>query len=79
MLKFSRNSLIAFDFEDGLNFDGETGPYLQYSAVRARNILQKYRQAYGGGAGEAAASWQPLLEMPPGEIPGDAGSCSRRC
>ncbi len=71
MLKFSRNALIVFDFEDCLNFDGETGPYLQYSAVRARNILQKYRQVYGGGEGEAAAPWAALLEAPPQEIPGD--------
>lgn len=71
MLKFSRNALIVFDFEDCLNFDGETGPYLQYSAVRARNILQRYRQAYGGGEDGTAAAWQPLLEAAPQEIPGD--------
>lgn len=71
MLKFSRNALIVFDFEDCLNFDGETGPYLQYSAVRARNILQKYRQAYGGREGDPRAAWAPLLDAPPGEIPGD--------
>jgi arginyl-tRNA synthetase len=41
MLKFTRNSLIAFDFAEALSFEGETGPYVQYSAVRARNILRK--------------------------------------
>ncbi|MGH9639128.1 MAG: arginine--tRNA ligase, partial [Bryobacteraceae bacterium] len=37
MLKFTRNSVIAFDFKDALSFEGETGPYIQYAAVRARN------------------------------------------
>ncbi len=41
MLKFTRNSVIAFDFADALSFEGETGPYVQYAAVRARNILRK--------------------------------------
>ncbi len=41
MLKFTRNTLIAFDFRDALSFEGETGPYVQYSAVRAANILRK--------------------------------------
>ena len=41
MLKFTRNSLIAFDFKEALSFEGETGPYVQYAAVRARNILRK--------------------------------------
>ncbi len=41
MLKFTRNSLIAFDLGEALSFEGETGPYVQYAAVRARNILRK--------------------------------------
>jgi arginyl-tRNA synthetase len=41
MLKYTRNTLIAFDFRDALSFEGETGPYVQYSAVRAINILRK--------------------------------------
>jgi arginyl-tRNA synthetase len=41
MLKFTRNSVIAFDFQEALGFEGETGPYVQYAAVRARNILRK--------------------------------------
>lgn len=41
MLKFTRNTLIAFDFREALSFEGETGPYVQYSAVRAANILRK--------------------------------------
>ena len=41
MLKFTRNSVIAFDLGEALSFEGETGPYVQYAAVRARNILRK--------------------------------------
>ena len=41
LLKFTRTAIISFDFKEALNFDGETGPYLQYAAVRAGNILRK--------------------------------------
>lgn len=41
MLKFTRNSVIAFDFKDALSFEGETGPYCQYAVVRAANIFRK--------------------------------------
>ncbi len=41
MLKFTRNTVIAFDFGEALSFVGETGPYLQYSALRARKITVK--------------------------------------
>ena len=41
LLKFTRNTVIAFDFQEALSFEGETGPYAQYAAVRARNILKK--------------------------------------
>jgi arginyl-tRNA synthetase len=41
MLKYTRNSVIAFDFKDALSFEGETGPYIQYAVVRAKNIFRK--------------------------------------
>jgi arginyl-tRNA synthetase len=41
MLRFNRNTIIAFDFKDALSFEGETGPYVQYAAVRAANIFRK--------------------------------------
>src|SRR5262249_58828294 len=41
LLKFGRNKIIAFDFDEALNFEGDTGPYLQYSLVRADNIFRK--------------------------------------
>jgi arginyl-tRNA synthetase len=46
LLKFSRRIIIAFDFKEALAFEGETGPYLQYSVVRARNIFRKYRDLH---------------------------------
>ncbi|HUK87679.1 MAG TPA: arginine--tRNA ligase [Terriglobales bacterium] len=41
MLKFTKGSLIAFDFKEALSFEGETGPYCQYAVVRASNIFRK--------------------------------------
>ncbi len=41
MLRFTRNTIIAFDYQDALAFDGETGPYAQYAAVRAANIFRR--------------------------------------
>jgi arginyl-tRNA synthetase len=41
MLKYTKNSVIAFDFKSALAFEGETGPYLQYTAVRLGKIFQK--------------------------------------
>jgi arginyl-tRNA synthetase len=41
MLKFTKHSVIAFDFKEALSFEGETGPYCQYAIVRASNIFRK--------------------------------------
>jgi len=41
LLKFTRNSVIAFDLQEALSFTGETGPYVQYAAVRAGKILRE--------------------------------------
>jgi arginyl-tRNA synthetase len=56
MLKYTRNSVIAFDFAEALSFEGETGPYVQYAAVRARNILRKL-----GERGEALPDFRAEL------------------
>jgi arginyl-tRNA synthetase len=45
LLKFTRNTVIAFDLQEALSFVGETGPYVQYTAVRARKILLKYQES----------------------------------
>jgi len=41
MLKYTKPSVIAFDFKDALSFEGETGPYAQYAVVRATSIFRK--------------------------------------
>ena len=47
MVKFSRGKVIAFDIDEALSFEGESGPYLQYAAVRANNILAKLKEREG--------------------------------
>ncbi|HOQ61234.1 MAG TPA: DALR anticodon-binding domain-containing protein, partial [Vicinamibacterales bacterium] len=47
MVRFSRGKVIAFDIDEALSFEGESGPYLQYSVVRAANIFQKLRERDG--------------------------------
>lgn len=44
LLKFTRNTVIAFDFQEALSFEGETGPYVQYAAVRAQRILGRLEE-----------------------------------
>jgi arginyl-tRNA synthetase len=60
MLKFTKQSVIAFDFKDALSFEGDTGPYAQYAVVRASNIFRKGGldpEAFcNSGAGGDAAS-----------------------
>jgi arginyl-tRNA synthetase len=54
LLKFTRNTIIAFDFEDALSAEGETGPYCQYAIVRIRGIRRK------GISGEVEALAPPV-------------------
>jgi arginyl-tRNA synthetase len=49
MARQSRNRVLAFDFDEALAFEGDTGPYLQYSAVRARKIFDKLAVRRGEG------------------------------
>jgi arginyl-tRNA synthetase len=51
LLRFTRTTVIAFDFNDALSFEGETGPYAQYAVVRVNGILRKAAEA---GATDAA-------------------------
>jgi arginyl-tRNA synthetase len=48
LLKFTRNTIIAFDFADALSFEGETGPYCQYAVVRIRGIRRKGEEVETG-------------------------------
>ena len=58
MLRQGRNRVLAFDFDEALAFEGDTGPYLQYSAVRSRKIFEKLAAAglAGTAAGDAEAA-----------------------
>lgn len=47
MVKFSRGKVIVFDIDEALSFEGESGPYLQYAAVRANNIFNKLKEREG--------------------------------
>ena len=62
LLKFGRNKVIAFDFDEAVNFEGDTGPYLQYSLVRADNIFRKLAErgllADPSPASLARAAWE---------------------
>ncbi len=49
MARQSRNRVLAFDFDEALAFEGDTGPYLQYSAVRASKIFTKLAERRGEG------------------------------
>jgi arginyl-tRNA synthetase len=60
LLKFGRNKVIAFDFEEALNFEGDTGPYLQYSLVRAGKIFRKLEEK-GVVAGAPEGPWEDDL------------------
>jgi arginyl-tRNA synthetase len=71
MIKFAKNSLIVFDFEEALAFEGETGPYLQYTLVRLNSIFRKLEEREGVRAGDVAkqggASPASLAALPEAE------------
>ena len=71
MLKFSRGKLIVFDMEEALSFEGETGPYLQYAAVRANNIFTRLRERDGVSEADvlAALAGAPTDELNPSDEP----------
>src|SRR5258708_29227999 len=58
LLKFTRNSVIAFDFKEALAFEGETGTYCQNAAVRANAIFRKLETDAPAAAQELLAQTQ---------------------
>jgi arginyl-tRNA synthetase len=63
LLKFTRNTVIAFDFKEALSFEGETGPYCQYAAVRANAIFRKLEeQRVSTRSGSGGVTPGPLPE-----------------
>ena len=71
MIKFSRTKVIAFDIDEALSFEGESGPYLQYAVVRANNIFQKLQERASLGDVEIAAG---LATLPPTALVDDEGA-----
>jgi arginyl-tRNA synthetase len=71
LLKFTRGTIIAFDFEDALSFEGETGPYCLYAIVRARSIWRKEFERSGeaesAGAEISAETANRFLSSPDGD------------
>ena len=75
-LKRERIKDVLFDREEILSFEGETGPYLQYTHARLASIERKVREA---GEGGATPDWSKLVDagpvltrlgrFPDGEIP----------
>jgi len=41
ILKYSPEKIVNFSWENALRFEGDTGPYLQYTYARANSILEK--------------------------------------
>jgi arginyl-tRNA synthetase len=68
LIKYSRTKVIAFDIDEALSFEGESGPYLQYAVVRANNIFQKLDERLGL---DERAMLAPLPSAPPGAIDED--------
>jgi arginyl-tRNA synthetase len=56
LLRFTRSTIIAFDFKDALSFEGETGPYCQYAVVRIRNIFRKLAEQKASAADAAPSA-----------------------
>jgi len=71
MVRYSRGKVIVFDIDEALNFEGESGPYLQYAVVRANNIFQKLRDREGVSEQAMLAG---LPETPAGELNGEGGT-----
>ena len=71
MVKYSRTKIIAFDIDEALAFEGESGPYLQYAVVRAQNIFAKLRDR---DKVDEAAVFATLGEIDPAELTGEGGS-----
>jgi arginyl-tRNA synthetase len=70
LIKYSRGKVIAFDLDEALSFEGESGPYIQYAVVRANNIFQKIQQRDGL---DEAALLQALRDVSPAELTGEHG------
>ena len=64
LLKVTRNTIIAFDFEDALSAEGETGPYCQYAIVRIRGIRRKGAEVAGTRHEISSETLKKIMEGP---------------
>lgn len=64
MVRFHPNTLVAFDFDEALSMQGNSGPYLQYAHARACSILVRARER------------GLLAEPPAGRSPAASGAAS---
>ena len=64
LLKVTRNTIIAFDFEDALSAEGETGPYCQYAIVRIRGIRRKGAEVAGTRHDISSETLNKIMEGP---------------
>jgi arginyl-tRNA synthetase len=64
LLKYTRNTIIAFDFDEALKAEGETGPYCQYAVVRIRGIQRKSAESEAEPATITNDSLKKFLEGP---------------
>ncbi len=65
LLKYSLSKMIIFDIGEALSFEGETGPYLQYAVVRAKNIFAKLQEREGVCEADVIAS---VASLPPAPV-----------
>jgi arginyl-tRNA synthetase len=70
LIKFSRGKVIAFDLDEAISFQGETGPYIQYAIVRINNIFRNVQERDGL---DEAALLTTLAQHPSGELTGENG------
>ena len=71
MIKYSRTKVIAFDIDEALSFEGESGPYLQYAVVRANNIFQKLADREGLTEGDVLGTLTTTDPAPLNGVDGD--------
>lgn len=65
-LRHGRIKDVTFDWDEILNFDGETGPYLQYTHARASAVLRKAEGSTGGELSDFALTDEyalPLIKL----------------
>jgi arginyl-tRNA synthetase len=71
LIKFSRGTVIAFDLDEAVSFNGESGPYIQYAVVRANKIFHNLEQRAGL---DEATLLQTIRAVPTSELMGANGS-----